>query len=150
MRRIRVLIAALWIGGILLAGAPSYAQDWRGEWVPIYEDYARGWGSNRAFWWSDLGPSPYWGGTSFDSSLGWPYNTWYGPAETYTYRVVPATPGYAAIPAPVVTARSVAIEGLGMHCSTPVKICLLKWASTIGAGCACKVTGGPAQGSVTP
>lgn len=150
MRRFWASIAATGLGTVLLLGAPSNAQEWDNGWVPIYEDYARGWGQNRAFWWSDLGPTPYWGGTSFDATLGWPYNTWYGPASTYTYRVGPATPGYAAGPAPVVTARSAATGGLGMHCSTPVKICVLRQASYLGGGCSCKVTGGPAHGSVTP
>lgn len=150
MRRYRALIAATWLGTAPLLGGPSNAQGLDSGWVPVHEDYARGWGQNRAFWWSDLGPTPYWGGTSFDSALGWPYDTWYGPASTYTYRVWPATPGYTAAPAPVATGRSVVPEGLGMHCATPVKICVLRQASYLGGACSCKVTAGPARGSVTP
>ncbi len=151
MRRIRASIAVLAVAGTLLLGAPSHAQDWSSGWAPVYEDYARGFGSNRPYWWSDLGPSPYWGGTSFDEGLGWPYNTWYGPATTYTYRVAPATHLY---PPPrgsaVATARSVADESLGIHCSTPVVTCVLRQASVIGGGCSCKSAGGPARGTVTP
>ncbi len=150
MRRLRLTVAASGIAGVLLAGVPCTAQGLAGGWVPVHEDYARGWGSTRPFWWQDLGPSPYWGGTSFDSGAGWPYNTWYGPATTYTYRVGPATPYDAAPPAPVVSGRSSADGSNGMHCSTPVKTCLLRQASSLGAGCFCKVTGGPARGSVTP
>lgn len=151
MRRFLASAAASALAGVLLLGAPSKAQDWESGWVPVYEDYARGWGSNRPFWWSDLGPSPYWGGTSFDSSLGWPYNTWYGPAETYTYRVAPAGSAYPPPPeSVVVTARSVGTESIGLHCSTPVKTCVLRRASGIGADCSCKITGGAARGTVSP
>jgi len=145
------MVAASVLASTVCLGARSDAQDWASGWVPVYEDYARGWGSNRPFWWSDLGPTPYWGGTSFDSGAGWPYNTWYGPASTYTYRVGPATPRYAPIPAPIVVSElGIADGSIGMHCSTPVKICVLRQASPLGAGCSCKVTGGPARGSVTP
>jgi hypothetical protein len=145
-RRSRLSIAASGIAGALLTGAPCAAQDFAAGWVPVYEDYARGWGSNRPFWWSDLGPTPYWGGTSFDAGAGWPYNTWYGPASTYTYRVGPAR----AAALPVVTAQGAAAEGLGTHCTTPVKTCVLRQPFALGAGCSCKVAGGPAYGSVVP
>ncbi len=145
------MVAASVLAAVLRLGTPSYAQEWDSGWVPVYEDYARGWGSNRPFWWSDLGPTPYWGGTSFDSALGWPYNTRYGPASTYTYRVAPAAPGTAAMPAPVVvTGQNGVTEGIGIHCSTPAKTCVLRQASVLGAGCSCKATGGLSRGSVTP
>jgi hypothetical protein len=141
MRWLRLSNAIVGLCGILMLCLPSKAQEW-GGWVPIHEDYARGWGANRAFWWSDLGPSPYWGGTSFDHSLGWPYDTWYGPTTTYTYRVVP--------PPTVVAARNVVTDGLGRHCFTTVKICVLKQASNLGADCACKVGASYARGAVSP
>lgn len=89
MTGMRAMIAAAGLGAALLVAQPSAAQDLGGGWVPVYEDYARGWGSTGAFWWTDLGPTPYWGGTSFDQDLGWPYDVRHGPATTYTYRVGP-------------------------------------------------------------
>jgi hypothetical protein len=150
MRQIRISIAAAGVASAIVLGAPNEAGAWESGWVPVYEDYARGWGTTRPFWWGELGPTPYWGGTSFDSSLGWPYNTWYGPASTYTYRVAPARPYYAESPGEVVSARSVVTAGLGLHCATEVKTCRLRQASVLGGGCTCKVTGGFARGSVGP
>lgn len=150
MRRFRISTVIFGVCGTLLLAAPSHAQDWAGGWVPVYEDYARGWGSNRPFWWSDLGPTPYWGGTSFDRDLGWPYNTWYGPAETYTYRVAPVRPYDGVVRAPVVSARSVASGRVGSHCSTPAKTCSLRHSASLGGDCSCKVTGAATRGVVVP
>lgn len=155
MGRFLVSIAAFAVGGAFLFGPAGEARAASGGWWPVYEDPGFFYGSNRPFWWSDLGPTPYWGGTIGDQVLGLPYSAWYGPSTTYTYRVGPAIPRppipyYVETPAPVVSARSVAAGSLGRHCSTPVKTCSLRQASDIGGGCSCKVSGGQAHGSITP
>ena len=68
----------------------------------------------------------------------------YGYEPGYAY-----APGYAYTPAPVVTGRSVATGAFGNYCSAPARTCLLKHASNIGSGCACRVSGGYSHGHVT-
>lgn len=123
------------------AGNPGWRAGWawnRGGWPGYSTGLGLGWAAT----------SPYWGWNSWDNwNNTWPYNSYYGTGYGYGYRVVPR---YAYGTAPVVTGRSVAATGSGMHCATPVKTCLLYSASFVGNGCSCKVTGGRARGSVTP
>ena len=46
--------------------------------------------------------------------------------------------------------RSAATGQIGNSCTTPQKTCALKSPSYVGIGCACRVPGGHARGSVTP
>jgi hypothetical protein len=145
-----VAIAGFVIATATVVAPPSRAGEVVSGWVPVDDGLGNGWGSNRPFWWGDLGPSPYWGGTSWDQALPWPYNTTYGPASTYTYRVGRAVPYHAPDYAPAPAQEMPPPAGLGAHCATPVKTCLLRQISTIGGACSCKVAGGPARGAVVP
>jgi hypothetical protein len=62
---------------------------------------------------------------------------------------VPAAVAGAAT-APLAAGRSVATGQIGNSCTTPQKTCALRNPSPIGIGCACRVPGGHARGSVTP
>jgi hypothetical protein len=55
-----------------------------------------------------------------------------------------------AATAPLMTGRSVATGQIGNSCTTPQKTCALRSPTYIGIGCACRVPGGHARGSVTP
>ncbi|HTV31500.1 MAG TPA: hypothetical protein VME69_00055 [Methylocella sp.] len=88
---------------------------------------------------------------------GYPYD-YYGysgyPYDYYGYSGYPygnygySYPGYAYAPAPVVTGRSVATGAFGNYCTAPARTCLLKHASYVGGGCACRVSGGYSRGHV--
>jgi hypothetical protein len=85
----------------------------------------------------DVGPSGW----------NWPIYTHYNPIISSSR--VPSY--YAAYPAALaMIGRSGASGRIGMHCSTPVKTCLLRNASHDGVGCSCKVDGGRAPGLVVP
>ncbi len=77
---------------------------------------------------------------------GYSYGAYGDPGYAYGdagYGVDYAQPGLR-------TGRSAAIGGFGKYCSTPVKTCTLYEPSSIGGGCSCKVSGGRAEGRVTP
>jgi hypothetical protein len=167
MKRHWALIAATGLGSILLLGAASDAWAQRGGWDrPGGSGWERpGWCWNRGRGWRAGWPAnpalglgraaapPFRSGYGLPSpdpgvsSWNWPVSTCFNPmicndrAPSYYFTYAPA---------PVVTARSVAAGGNGMHCSTPVETCLLRQASHIGSGCSCKVAGNPVRGSVTP
>lgn len=157
-----------WRGGWGGAGwRGGWAPGWRAGWGGVgwrgggWGWNRGGWGWNRGWgwrnnWWpyataaglTGLGlglaaTSPYWGW-----DYGWPYDSYYGPSYGYGYGTSPVY--FGAYQAPVVTGRSVAAGGVGMHCATQVKTCLLRNASYVGGGCSCRVAGGRARGTVTP
>ncbi len=164
MRRIAGAVAILGLGTALLLGATSHA--WAGQYGgrPTYRVMGLG---GWATW-------PNWAGTSWNWVQGWPYTTTYDwpndntdhpPAYVRGLKVTPTwidayTPRPApfymvplaapVVTAPVVSARSVATGGIGMQCSTAITTCALRRAASLGSTCSCKVTGGPARGSVTP
>jgi hypothetical protein len=140
-------------GGGGWSGRPGWA-GYRG-----YGWYSPGWyGSS---WWPfGLGVAtastyPFWGSGWGWGGWGYPYyggggGGYYAGYPSYSYPSY-SYPNYAyTTRAPVVTGRSVASGNVGRHCTTQVRMCLLRNASFVGNGCSCKVSGGRARGTVTP
>jgi hypothetical protein len=138
MKLFGILIATAALGAALVASGPAAAFR-GGGWYPY--DYSSGYGYPYDY------SSGY--GYSYDynsSGYGYPYDysSGYGPglAAVATAPLALA----AAATAPLLTGRSVAVDG--NYCATPVKTCLLSHKSWVGNGCSCTVYGGHARGTV--
>lgn len=164
MRRLRGWVAILGLGTALLVGVAGNAWAWQDGGRPTYRPMGLG---GWATW-------PNWAGTSWNWAHGWPNTTTYdwpysdtghAPAYVRGYKVTPTwidaytprpVPFYIVplaapvVSTPIVSARSVATGSIGVHCATPVRICVLRQAGPIGGACSCKVTGSKASGSITP
>lgn len=121
---------------------------WGGDWWPLYAGIgAFGLGYGLGAWSYPYDNYGYYGTYPYDY---YGYNNY--PYGYYGYNSYPGyaytSPGYAYTSPPVVTGRSVATGHLGNYCAAPAKTCLLKHASYIGGGCACRVPGGYSHGRV--
>jgi hypothetical protein len=163
MRRFGALVIAAVVGVALISSGPALAfragqgrgGGWHGAGWHGAGWHGGGWGGSGwggggwGYGLAGLGLGAGLAGLAGGSDYGYPYDYAYGyPGYGYSGYGYGYAPGTAAVTAPLVTGRSVAVDAYGNYCTTPVKTCLLYHSAYLGDGCSCRVPGGHARGSV--